>query len=71
MKKLIKDTQQKILKDISPEIIKECFAYLNGEECSNEIKRRIEHYLSQDSRITKIEAVEMLLDFEERELRKT
>lgn len=81
MKKLIKNTysffcskkekQQQMLKEISPEISKECFAYLNGEECSDEIKKRIEHYLSQDSRITKKEAVEMLLDFEERELRKT
>lgn len=64
-----KKAQQEVLKGIPPDIVKGCMAYLNGEKCSDELQKRIEHYLIQDPTTSKKEAVEMLMDFEERKLR--
>lgn len=55
----------------SSEVIKNCLAYLDGGECSDEIQKRIEHYLNQEVGMSKQQAVEELLDFEERKLKRT
>lgn len=64
-----KKAKQQALEQISPEIVKGCMDYLNGKECSSEIQERIEHYLKDDPNLSKKEAVEMLMDFEERKLK--
>lgn len=64
-----KKAQQETLREIPSSIVKECLAYLDGRPCSEEIQKRIEHYLNDDPCLSKKEAVEMLLDFEERKLK--